>query len=97
MTEKRPITVDIEQLSEYDRFLLDALLQQGAQEAGKPLTLTARRELTARFFEEHQQAKNAQSNTRRKATMSRKMRDIQAQAKTDFQWQPPVAKRRNRR
>ncbi|MGL5385937.1 MAG: hypothetical protein ACRDCA_08770 [Serratia sp. (in: enterobacteria)] len=97
MTEKRPTTADIEQLSEYDRFLLDALLQQAAKEAGKPLSLASRRELTERFVEEHPQVKKTQSTARRKATMSRKMRDIQAQAKTDFQWQPPATTRRSKR
>lgn len=97
MTEKRPIVVNMNELSDYDRFLLDALLQQAAKEAGKPLSVTARRELTLSFFEERHQAKIAQSATRRKAVMSRKMQIIQAQAKTDFQWQPPAAKRRNGR
>ncbi|TNL00700.1 hypothetical protein CYD30_28680 [Kosakonia cowanii] len=89
--------MNIDELSEYDRFLLDALLQQAAKDAGKPLSVNARRELTLSFLEEHHQAKSAQRATRRKAVMSRKMQIIQAQAKSDFQWQPPAARRINRR
>jgi len=45
--EKLHNTVNTDDLSEYDRFLLDALLQQAATDAGKTLSVAARREITA--------------------------------------------------
>jgi len=77
----------LHELSDYDRFVLDALLQQAAEEAGRPLSLIARQKIADDFFEERSQGKKAQMVARRKATM-RKMKVVQAQAKTDFQWQP---------
>jgi len=96
VTEKRPVAVDTEKLNEYDRFLLDALLQQAAKEAGRPLSVAARRELTMTFFEERQQAQRAQINAKGQSTRSRRKRDLEAREAPDFQWQPPAARRTNR-
>lgn len=97
MTEKRPVSADTEKLDEYDRFLLDALLQQAEKDAGRPLSVAARRELTRSFFEERQQAQRAQINAKGQSTRSRRKRDLEAREAPDFQWQPPAARRINRR
>lgn len=96
MTEKRPVAVDTEKLSEYDRFLLDALLQQAARDAGRPLSIAVRRALTLSFFEEHQQTQRAQISAKGQSTRSRRKRDLEAREAPDFQWQPPAARRINR-
>lgn len=97
MTEKRPVSADTEKLNEYDRFLLDALLQQAAKDAGRPLSVAARRELTRSFLEERQQAQRAQINAKGQSTRSRRKRDPEAHEAPDFQWRPPAARRINRR
>lgn len=90
------MTADKDALNEYDLFLLDALLQQAGTEAGKPLSLAARRDFTLNFIEERQQVKRGQINAKGKATKSQKKRVLQAQETPDFQWQPPAARRINR-
>ncbi|HFV9295548.1 TPA: DUF3811 domain-containing protein [Serratia fonticola] len=84
----------IDALDEYARYLLASLLQQAEREAGKPLSPAARRQLVADFIAERGVDRKAQAVAKRKVTMSRKMRTIQAQAKTDFQWTPPVPSRK---
>lgn len=51
MTEKRPFATEIDELSDYERFLLDALLELAAEEAGKPLSAAAKRAITSAFLE----------------------------------------------
>lgn len=84
----------IDALDEYARYLLASLLQLAEREAGKPLTHNARRQLVADFIAERGVDRKAEATAKRKISMSRKMRDIQAQAKTDFQWTPPVPSRK---
>lgn len=94
MSEKKQVSVDIKELSEYDRFLLEALLQQATREARKPLSADARHQLILTFFEERHQAKRGQMNAKGLATKSRKQRKTREQATPDFQWRPPEKKRR---
>nr|ULG18710.1 hypothetical protein Puna18p_00101 [Serratia proteamaculans] len=89
MTEIRSVTIDNNELSEYDRFLLDALFQQAARAAGKPLSIIAKSKLILSFFEERQQAKRTQINSKKQSTKSRRRRDILASAPPDFRWKPP--------
>ena len=91
MTEKCPVSADTEKLNEYDRFLLDA------KDAGRPLSVAARRELTQSVLEERQQAQRAQINAKGQSTRTRRKRDLEAHEAPDFQWQPPAARRINRR
>lgn len=83
----------MDELDEYDRFLLNALLQQATREAGKPLNQAERQQLTEEFVKEHTQVKSVMKASRRKAARSRKARVLEAQTNTDFQWKPPVPKR----
>ena len=95
MAEKRP-AVETKELSEYDRFLLDALLQQAAKDAGKPLSIAAKSKLIQDFLDERQHAQRAQINAKGQSTRSRRKRDLEAREAPDFQWQPPAARRTNR-
>lgn len=97
MTKSLHGIINTDALSEYDRFLLDALLQQAAKDAGRPLSVAARRELTRSFLEERQQAQRTQINAKGQSTRSRRKRDLEAREAPDFQWQPPAARRINRR
>lgn len=51
MKEKRHAATEIDGLSEYERFLLDALLELAAEEAGKPLSAAAKRAVISAFLE----------------------------------------------
>jgi len=51
MKEKRPAATEIDSLSEYERFLLEALLELAAEEAGKPLSAAAKRAVISAFLE----------------------------------------------
>jgi len=62
--EKRAAVADIGDLSEYERFLLNALLELAAEETGKPLRAAARRTLTAAFLKDLQQAKRGRVNAK---------------------------------
>lgn len=84
----------LDRLGEYERFLLNALLEQATREAGRPLTSAVRRRITADFIEEHEQGRKTQAEARRKAVASRKVQRTLAQKKTDFQWQPSAPRRR---
>jgi len=97
VTEKRPAVADIDDLSGYERFLLNALLQLAAEEAGRPLSAAERRALTLTFLEDIQQEKRGRVNAKSRATRFRKQRETQVQDDAGFQWRYPAAKRRNPR
>lgn len=94
MKEKRPAVADTGDLSEYERFLLHALLELAAEEAGKPLSAAERRALTLTFLEDIQQAKRERVNAKSRATRARKQRGAQLQEDASFQWRQHVTKRR---
>jgi len=91
--EKRPAVADTGDLSEYDPFLLYALLELAPEEVGKPLSAGERRALTLTFLEDIQQAKRERVNAKSRATRARK-RGVQLQEDASFQWRQHVTKRR---
>ncbi|HHR3735519.1 TPA: hypothetical protein ACS5XR_005004 [Salmonella enterica] len=73
MSELAGLHPQISELSEYEQYLLSALLK---------------RAVAAEFFDSRQADRKTQPGYRRSATLSRKMRDIRAQEKSDFHWKP---------
>ncbi|HGP2716292.1 TPA: hypothetical protein ACLGW4_004576 [Salmonella enterica] len=59
----------------------------------KKLNMNERRAVAAEFFYSRQADRKTQPGYRRSATMSRKMRDIRAQEKSDFHWKPARPRR----
>ncbi|HHR8284243.1 TPA: hypothetical protein ACS9WW_004249 [Salmonella enterica subsp. enterica serovar Muenchen] len=76
------------ELSEDEQYLLTALLLKAASDAGRTLNITERRAVAAEFFDSRKPDRKTQPGYRRSATMSRKMRDIRAQEKSNFHWKP---------
>ncbi|HGB0710888.1 TPA: hypothetical protein ACIT4J_004287 [Salmonella enterica subsp. enterica serovar Typhimurium] len=93
MSELTGLNQQIEELDEYEQYLLTALLQKAAADAGKKLNLNECRAVAAEFFASRLSARKTQAGNRRSATMSRKMRDIRAQEKSDFHWKPARPRR----
>ncbi|EIS2664620.1 hypothetical protein LZF43_004556, partial [Salmonella enterica subsp. enterica serovar Java] len=83
----------ISELDEYEQYLLSALLKKAAADAGRKLNITERRAVAAEFFDSRQTDRKTQAGNRRSATMSRKMRDIRAQEKSDLHWKPARPRR----
>ncbi|EAW9501042.1 hypothetical protein ABDM08_004190 [Salmonella enterica] len=93
MSELSGAHTRIDELDEYERYLLTALLKKASLDAGKKLNLSERRSIAAEFFATRPADHKTQADTRRSATMSRKMRDIRAQEKSDFHWKPSRPRR----
>lgn len=83
----------ISELDDYEQYLLSALLKKAAADAGRKLNLNERRAIVAEFFVSRQADSKTLVGNRRSATMSRKMRDIRAQEKSDFHWKPARPRR----
>lgn len=86
----------IDELDEYNRFLLQALILQAEEDAGKPLTLIAKQKIADDFFKERQLKRKNRVEAGRKPKISRKVSEYwaQSQEKKDFQWKQPVSLRR---
>ncbi|EHL2774423.1 hypothetical protein KCE64_005409 [Salmonella enterica subsp. enterica serovar Hvittingfoss] len=93
MSELAGLHPQISEPDEYEQYLLSALLTKSATDAGKKLNLNERRAVAAEFFDSRQADRKTQPGYRRSATMSRKMRDIRAQEKSDFHWKPARPRR----
>ncbi|EIZ2110247.1 hypothetical protein MOQ95_004922 [Salmonella enterica] len=93
MNELAGLHPQISELDEYEQYLLAALLKKATSDAGKKLSLNERRAIAAEFFVSRQADRKNQAGNRRSATMSRKMRDIRAQEKSDFHWKPTRPRR----
>lgn len=93
MSELSSLHPQISELSDYELYLLSALLKKAATDAGKKLNMNERRAVAAEFFDSRMADRKNQAGYRRSATMSRKMRDIRAQEKSDFHWKPPRPRR----
>ncbi|HBJ6962158.1 TPA: hypothetical protein LC430_004922 [Salmonella enterica subsp. enterica serovar Duisburg] len=93
MSELTGLHQKIDELDEYEQYLLTALLKKAAADAGKKLNISERRAVTAEFFASRQDKQKNQTDTRRRALMSRKMREIRAQEKSDFHWKPSRPRR----
>ncbi len=89
MSELAGLHPKISELSEYEQYLLSALLKKAAADAGRTLNISELRTVAAEFFA----SRRAQAGNRRSATMSRRMRDIRAQEKSDFHWKPTRPRR----
>ncbi|EBG1931021.1 hypothetical protein FH551_26220 [Salmonella enterica] len=93
MNELAGLHPQISELSEYEQYLLSALLKKAAADAGKKLNLNERRAVAVEFFDSRLADRKTQPGYRRRATMSRKMCDIRAQEKSDFHWKPTRPRR----
>ncbi|EBP4586008.1 hypothetical protein VH79_22945 [Salmonella enterica] len=93
MNELVGLHPQVSELSEYEQYLLSALLKKAASDAGRKLNITERRAVATEFFGSRQADRKTQAGNRRSATMSRKMRDIRAQEKSDFHWKPARPRR----
>ncbi|HAG0017791.1 TPA: hypothetical protein G8O67_005184 [Salmonella enterica] len=93
MNELAGLHPQISELSEYEQYLLSALLRKAAADAGRTLNLTELRTVAAEFFDSRLADRKTQAGNRRSATMSRRMRDIRAQEKSDFHWKPARPRR----
>lgn len=93
MSELTGLHPQIDELDEYEQFLLTALLRKAAADAGKKLNMQERRAVAAEFFASRQEKQKNQTDTRRRALMSRKMRKIRAQEKSNFHWKPSRPRR----
>ena len=93
MSELAGLHPKISELSEYEQYLLSALLKKAATDAGRKLNITECRAVAVEFLASRQADRKTQAGNRRSATMSRKMRDIRAQEKSDFHWKPDRPRR----
>lgn len=93
MNELAGLHPQISELSEYEQYLLSALLKKAAADAGRTLNISERRAVAAEFFVSRQGDRKTQTGYRRSATMSRRMRDIRAQEKSNFHWKPARPRR----
>ncbi|EPD0279768.1 hypothetical protein ACR3G9_003957 [Salmonella enterica] len=93
MSELTGLHQQIDEPDEYEQYLLTALLKKAAADAGKKLNISERRAVTAEFFASLQDKQKNQTDTRRRALMSRKMRDMSAQEKSNFHWKPSRPRR----
>lgn len=93
MNELAGLHPQISELDEYEQYLLSALLKKAAADAGKKLNLNEHRAIAAEFFDSRLTDRKTQAANLRRATMSRKMRDIRAQEKSDFHWKPARPRR----
>ncbi|AXC70010.1 hypothetical protein DOE63_32460 (plasmid) [Salmonella enterica subsp. diarizonae serovar 59:z10:-] len=92
MSELAGLHPQISEPDDYEQYLLSALLTKVATDVGKKLNLNERRAVAAEFLTPAADRKT-QAGNRRSATMSRKMRDIRAQEKSDFHWKPTRPRR----
>ncbi|EEB1617047.1 hypothetical protein C9X02_17865 [Salmonella enterica subsp. enterica serovar Enteritidis] len=92
MNELSGLHPRINELDEYELYLLTALLKKAAADAGKRLTPGERQTIVAGFFSRQADHKTLACN-RRRAVMSRKMSDIRVQEQRDFQWKPSRPRR----
>ncbi|EAS0547410.1 hypothetical protein EX404_21865 [Salmonella enterica] len=88
MNELAGLHPQISELSEYEQYLLSALLKKAAADAGRTLNITELRSVAAEFFASRLTDRKTHAGYRRRATMSRRMRDSRAQEKSDFHWKP---------
>ncbi|EAA9129431.1 hypothetical protein BZG88_21600 [Salmonella enterica] len=93
MSELAGLHLQINELDEYEQYLLSALLKKAAADAGKKLNISERRAVTAEFFASRQDDRKNRASNQRRALMSRKMREIRAQEKNDFHWKPARPRR----
>ncbi|EBR5103374.1 hypothetical protein B2O45_25065 [Salmonella enterica] len=93
MSELTGLHLQINEPDEYELYLLTALLKKAAADAGKKLNMQERRAVAAEFFASRQDDRKNKTSNQRRALMSRKMREIRAQEKSDFHWKPARPRR----
>ncbi|EJA0166399.1 hypothetical protein MQB33_003460 [Salmonella enterica subsp. enterica serovar Sandiego] len=93
MSELTGLHLQINELDEYEQYLLSALLKKAAADAGKKLNISERRAVAAEFFVSRQDDRKNRASNQRRALMSRKMREIRAQEKSYFHWKPARPRR----
>lgn len=93
MSELTGLHQQIDELDEYEQYLLTALLKKAAADVGKKLNMQERRAVAAEFFASRQDDRKNKVSNQRRALMSRKMREIRAQEKSDFHWKPARPRR----
>ncbi|EBM5323040.1 hypothetical protein D1B73_27635 [Salmonella enterica] len=93
MSELIGLHQQIDELDEYEQYLLTALLKKAAADAGKKLNISERRAVAAEFFASRLDDRKNRASNQRRALMSRKMREIRAQEKSDFHWKPARPRR----
>lgn len=93
MSELTGLHLQINELDEYELYLLTALLKKAAADAGKKLNMQERRAVAAEFFASRLDDRKNKTSNQRRALMSRKMREIRAQEKSDFHWKPARPRR----
>lgn len=93
MNELAGLHPQISELSEYEQYLLSALLKKAAADAGRNLNITELRSVAAEFFASRLADRKTHAGYRRRATMSRRTRDSRAQEKSNFHWKPARPRR----
>ncbi|EAA1980745.1 hypothetical protein B7Q40_004637 [Salmonella enterica subsp. enterica serovar Java] len=93
MSELTGLHLQINEPDEYELYLLTALLKKAAADAGKKLNMQERRAVAAEFFASRLDDRTNKTSNQRRALMSRKMREIRAQEKSDFHWKPARPRR----
>lgn len=85
----------IDELDEYERFLLQALIQTAEDETGKRLSLSSMRKIADDFFEERKIKQKSKAEISRIAKKAYKMPVyVNQEDKTDFKWQRPIPLRK---
>lgn len=99
----KKIHAGIDKLDDYDRFLLETLIQQAEKTAGKTLSLKEKQKMADDFFAERPRAGKGHLGRGRKGRPPRNLSADGAQESADFHWTPGVplrkvqeAQRRNR-
>lgn len=99
----KKIHAGIDKLDDYDRFLLETLIQQAEKTAGKTLSLKEKQKMADDFFAERPRAGKGHLAKGRKGRPPRNLSADGAQESADFHWTPGVslrkvqeAQRRNR-
>ncbi|HCM8913308.1 TPA: hypothetical protein N5G30_004712 [Salmonella enterica subsp. enterica serovar Paratyphi B] len=93
MSELTGLHLQINEPDEYELYLLTALLKKAAADAGKKLNMQERRAVAAEFFASRLDDRTNKTSNQRRALMSRKIREIRAQEKSDFHWKPARPRR----
>jgi hypothetical protein len=85
-----------EDLTEYERFLLNALITQEEAALGRPLPSRRRQQLAEEAAAQHAQAVKQVKHRKAPRGRPRKVtgtKEAEPEAKEDFQWRKPVSSR----
>ncbi|MGX5056878.1 DUF3811 domain-containing protein [Enterobacter asburiae] len=92
----RQFQLTTEDLTEYERFLLNALITQEEAALGRPLSFRRRQQLAEEAVAQHARAVKQKKPRKTPHGRPRKVtgtKDAEPEAKEDFQWRKPVSSR----